>query len=1019
MTPELFGRDHPAALLRAEIGRVTDGNGGLVFVTGEAGIGKTTLVTEAAEWARQAGALVLSGSCWDSHNAPGYWPWTQVIRALHRHAPPARAAEPGSVELTALLEEGQEADGFLLYDAVTSALVTAAQSRPLVVVLDDLHWADAASLRLLEFAAQHSRFEPLLFIGTYRDVEVEVDPHPLRELMLPLLGRATTLTLTGLDAGAVGAIMARTTGREPAPEVVAEVHLRTGGNPFFVEQTARLWRAGQSVSAIAPGVSDAVRRRLAQLPPQVARLLSDASVLGRRFHRQVLAALVRSPVAQVDRMLDQAVTARLVAADGGGRFAFAHDLVRETLYEAVADAPARHAAVVHAIDHSPALAERVLPADLAGHAHLAGEALEAPKAVAVLRAAARNAGDRFSFEEATTHLRRALERFPPEPSREKILLQLSLGGELHHCGARNPAWAVFEQAAEDARAIEDPELLARVALTVHRQGTAEEKADFKTRLLTEAHRTMVRDVTAHVGGGREIDHLARELAVRVSVLARRDGDDEALGFGLWARHDVIWGPGTAPEREALTREMIEIAHRSGDADLLEYATALLWVALAEQGDPRYLATLEELGETVRQGSRMSAGLDIDRAIIAAMRGRFAEAEELFGRFAAVPEEHEHEHWAFMGVHITWARLLIQGDHERIGELLAGLGPADYPHVDLLAAITAGQRGVAMPVAAEYPRMFESLALRARAVAAAIDGDPAECARMRETLEPLRGQWLVSLYGCDLSGPVALWLGRLAAAVGDTVAARADYGEALRSAEDMGARPWALEARAALAVLAVSEGTPGAAEDVAAVEAEAAELGMAHLTALSTVEAVAGGEFRREGAVWSLGWEGTTVRVPDAKGLHDIHALLGAPGVDVPAVRLLDPAGGETVVAARAMGGDPVLDEEARARYKRRLVELDEAIDRATGLGQDTRAAHLDHERDALLDELRTATGLGGRPRRLGDEAERARKTVTARIRDTLRRLDTQHPPLAAHLREAVSTGAVCRYEGEGGVRWRL
>ena len=1019
MTPELFGRDHPAALLRAEIGRVTDGNGGLVFVTGEAGIGKTTIVTEAAEWAREAGALVLSGSCWDSHNAPGYWPWTQVIRALHRHVPPERPAEPGSGELAALLDESEGADGFRLYDAVTSALVGAAQSRPLVVVLDDLHWADAASLRLLEFAAQHSRFEPLLFIGTYRDVEVEVDPHPLRELMLPLLGRATTLTLTGLDADAVGAIMARTTGREPAPEVVAEVHLRTGGNPFFVEQTARLWRTGQPPSAIAPGVSDAVRRRLAQLPPPVARLLSDASVLGRHFHRQVLAAVVQSPVAQVDRMLDQAVTARLVAAHGGGRFSFAHDLVRETLYESVADAPARHAAIVHAIDHSPALAERVLPADLAGHAHLAGEALDAARAIELLRAAAANAGDRFSFEEATTHLQRALERFEPEPSRERVLLQLSLGGELHHCGARNPAWEVFEEAAADARVLGDAELLARVALTVHRQGGPEEKSAFKEELLGEAHRTVVRGVTAHMAGDREIDLIARELAVRVAVLARRDGDDEALGFGLWARHDVIWGPGTAAEREALTREMITVGRRAGDRDLLEYATALLWVALAEQGDPRYLETLESLTEIVRSGSRMEIGLNIDRSIVATMQGRFAKAEELYARFTSVPEEHEHEHWAFMGVHIKWARLLAQGRVAEIEELLGALSAKDYPHVELLEAITAGQRGVARPVAAEYPRMFEALALRARAVAAAIGGDAAECARMRAVLEPLRGQWLVSLFGCDFSGPVALWLGRLAAAVGDTATARSDYTEALRSAEAMGAQAWELEARAGLAVLAVAEGAADGAERVAAVEAEAAELGMAHLTSLSAVEPPSGGVFRREGAVWSLGWEGTTVRMPDAKGLQDLHALLTAPGVDISAVRLLDPAGGEVVAAVKGLGGDPVLDEEARSRYKRRLVELDEAIDSAAELGRDTRAAELDREREALLDELRAATGLGGRARRLGDEAERARKTVTARIRDTLRKLDERHPALAAHLRETVSTGSTCRYGPVAGVRWKL
>jgi hypothetical protein len=160
-------------------------------------------------------------------------------------------------------------------------------------------------------------------------------------------------------------------------------------------------------------------------------------------------------------------------------------------------------------------------------------------------------------------------------------------------------------------------------------------------------------------------------------------------------------------------------------------------------------------------------------------------------------------------------------------------------------------------------------------------------------------------------------------------------------------------------------------------------------------------------------------MPDAKGLHDLHQLLGHPGTDIPAVLLLSPEGGAVAVAVGRMGGDEILDEEAKAQYKRRLGELDDEIDRAAARGDDARAAELDRERQALIDELRAAAGLGGRSRRFGDEAERARKTVTARIRDTLRRLDQVHPELAAHLREAVSTGATCAYHPPTPTQWRL
>ncbi|MGK5533196.1 ATPase, partial [Streptomyces sp. URMC 129] len=166
---------------------------------------------------------------------------------------------------------------------------------------------------------------------------------------------------------------------------------------------------------------------------------------------------------------------------------------------------------------------------------------------------------------------------------------------------------------------------------------------------------------------------------------------------------------------------------------------------------------------------------------------------------------------------------------------------------------------------------------------------------------------------------------------------------------------------------------------------------------------ADGEFRFDGTVWTLGYAGRTVHMPDAKGLRDLHLLLGNAGADIPAVRLLSPEG------VQRLGGDPVLDDEAKSRYRKHLEMLDAEIDRAAETGDDERAAELDRERAALLDELRAAAGLGGRGRRLGDEAERARKTVTARIRDTLRRLDRRHPELAAHLRATVTTGAMCAY----------
>jgi hypothetical protein len=171
-------------------------------------------------------------------------------------------------------------------------------------------------------------------------------------------------------------------------------------------------------------------------------------------------------------------------------------------------------------------------------------------------------------------------------------------------------------------------------------------------------------------------------------------------------------------------------------------------------------------------------------------------------------------------------------------------------------------------------------------------------------------------------------------------------------------------------------------------------------------------FRRDGDVWSLVFDGVEVRMPDAKGLHDLQTLLANPGAEVPASMLVTNA----FVSADA---EPVLDARAKEVYRRRLDDLDGELDRAAMRGDATRSESLEKERQALLDELRRAAGLGGRDRMLNSDRERLRKTVTARIRDVLRRLDDRHPGLAAHLRASVHTGAVCVYSPAVPVVWHV
>ncbi|MFB8141553.1 ATP-binding protein [Streptomyces parvus] len=1160
MTPALFGRDHPAGVLRSEIARATDSHGGLVLVTGEAGIGKSTLVTDAAHEARRRGALVVGGSCWDSDNTPGYWPWVQILRGLRRSATAAEwaaAQEASDGRLAVLLGDpagvatggahggepgaeagavgvhggGTRADGgpgegspgwgasegaetFGLFDAVTTALIAVSQSRPLVVVLDDLHSSDPASLRLLEFAAQHAWFERLLLIGTYRDVEVEAPGHPLQPLILPLVSRAAaTLTLTGLGRDEVGALMTVTTGREPAPQLVDEVHRRTGGNPFFVEQTARLWHSGAPVSTIPPGVREAVRQRLALLPEPVVSLLTSAALLGREFRRQVLAVVHGAPVPHVDRLLESAVVARVVVPRPSGQYAFAHDLLRETLYASLDDADARerHAAAVRALDAHGGLGDAVPPGALARHAHLAGDALERDRRIDLLLAAARDASGRLADEEATEHYRRALAVASGEDPdlRRAVLIGLDLAGQLRHAGEAAEAQRLLDGAVARARELDDPELLGRVAITLHGDGFLGNPGVSTKGLLAEAHRR----ITGKEGQeSLSDDRLAQELAINFMALARSGSDDEALAFSLWARHDSVWGLGSAVERLGLTDEMTVVGRRSQHQDMELHAASMRWVALLELGDPAFLdqfRTFVRLAE-VTALPRFALAVAVDSSLIASLQGRFAEASTALEDDSLDPENNDHAAFGFMGHHLHWALHLLRGHFAEAEEVLAELPASGYPFPALLEAVTAVEQGDATPAlrliaehadrAAPYPRAFMPLWLRLLAQAAAVTGDPRLIARAEDELTPYTGQWVVSLYGCDIGGPVDLWLGMLAAARDDQDAAVAALTEAAASSDRLGARPWAVRARLSLArSLLARSGAGGAGAggvDVAGAQGlgaddagqarrllgevarEAGELSLDHVeaeasslrtappttasgTTTSAVDTAAAAadasaatsvsrtsppvpvpapaptptsasnrgeaaapdgpsaEFRRNGPVWQLRWDGVTVHVPDAKGLRDLHSLLGLPGADVPAVRLLAPEGGDLVVAAGQLGGDPVLDEEAKRRYKEHLDRLDAEIDRAAARDDTQQVEKYDRERQALLDELRTAAGLGGRTRRLGDQTERARKTVTARIRDTLRKLEALHPALAAHLKASVTTGTTCAYRPEHSPDWRL
>ncbi|MEU6857332.1 AAA family ATPase [Glycomyces sp. NPDC046736] len=1046
MPPSLIGREQPAAVLAAQVAQVLDGRGGLVLVTGEAGIGKTALLAEAARDAAARGARVLNAACWEGDGAPDYWPWVQIVRGLAGAASLpewSAVSQAAGGSLPVLLGEagppaGADNARFQLHDAFASLLVSAARSKPTVLVLDDLHWADSESLRLLDFVVRHTWFEPLLMIGSYRDVEVRAG-HRAAAILPPLAARAKTVRLAGLDAAQVGALIERTTGTEPGPDLVEEVHRRTGGNPFFVEQTAQLGSAAVAEAS----VRDAVRRRLDLLPDDVVAVLATAAVIGREFTERLLSAThaVVSPGAEANALLQPALAARLVGLGSHG-YAFTHDLVRESLYSSLDPERRRraHLAVIRACE-----ASELSPAALARHARLAVPLLPGPEAAEYLLAAAGDACDRLASEEAVRHYRAALDAIGHGPARAGI--ELALAEQLDRAGDMTAAREVFATVLDTARTSDDAELFARAALGLHRMGNTKRDHDGQIRLMDDALaglelkggddglRARVLAAASMARTHRGTDPAdAQKLGHAAVDLAREHGDAETLGWCLLAHHDAIWTPGREADRIAVLDELTAAARRAANGELESLAAFLRSLALLEQGDAAghaELDTFTALTERTRLPRHRFLAVS-RRGTRAAAQGRFEAARRHMDDARALGERmgevDRHRVWRDQ----VWALELLRGNAEEALKIARTTTPGE-PFVAVLEGVTAAHRGDADTAARHFPEAearlkampgrFAPMLTVYRAQLAAASGDEAWCAPARRELGPVIDNWAVFSGGMALWGPMSLWAGGIDAAQGRWDDAVAYFEAAAAAADRFGAPPWSVLARARLGQALRERDANGdkqtAETMLAEATAEAARLGMA--AALPEVAAgppaKADHVFRPEGQVWTLRFAGRTVHMKDAKGLHDLRVLLGRPGVEVPAVDLLVPS--REAPGPGAFGADPVLDEQARGAYRERLLRLDEDIRRAEARGDEPRATALDEERAALLDELRRTTGLGGRPRRLGDDAERARQTVTARIRDVLRKLRGEHPELHEHLSAAIATGARCAYRPETPIRWTL
>ncbi len=1050
---EIFvGRERELAELQGATGAAMSGRGALLLVSGEPGIGKTRLGWEGIEHARHLGSRPVYASAWEGDGAPAYWLWRQVLRQL-AHAESGEAPVPELAPDSGVWR-GRDAAAarFELFDQVADYLAAIAALTPLVLVLDDLQWADVSSLLLLQFLGARLPSLPVLVVGTYRAMEVVGADRV--EILAALDRAALRITLGGLSAAETEQFVAAAAGADASPTLVAALHRRSGGNPLFAREMVRLLgaqgvdTARAAETAVPATVAEVIERRLARLPQQVTDLLITAAVVGESTSLQVLEAATGHPLAELTGLLEPARRAGLLEQrlDDAGTVAFAHALVRETLYVNLGPAgrAERHARVGLGLETLPGTD----PAELAHHFLRAGPATPRTRTVRYAVRAGRDALDALAHEQAAEWFQRARDAAGDDI---EAYVEACLGraearrraGDL--TGARDDLHVVLSAAHRH----ELPAALARAALGIHllgeesgaprdepisvlegaRAALPDSEADVKARVLASLAREHRR---LPDGGGR-----ADELSASALDLARQAGTPETLARCLLARHDAVWAPGTAEDRLALAEEMEGAAQRSADVELRAEAVLLQATALLELCDPAALARLDRFIRLADRASqpRMSYLALSRRAMRATLQGEFTTARACMDEAAAVATRGHEPDAEGVSVNLEWALATLTGRRAELADRLPD--PATrWPALlawRALALHAAGRpdearRALARAAGTRWHREpdrlwgAQHLPPLAEAAVALDDGGLAdEC---YQALLPLSGSACLVAAAVAFDGAADHHLGRLALTLGRPAAAVAHLEEAVALHDQLGARPWAALSRLWLARAALVQDRAAGrrrAIDLAQGASEIAdELGMDQLAAdatslLATRERE--GTLRHTGTAWTLAWGGHTTAVPDVKGLRDLAALLSHPGEDIAATDLYvtgtglpAPAGGEF---------DPVLDRRAVNDYKRRLSVLADEIDQAESthdLGQAQRARD---EREAILGELRRATGLGGRQRHLGDGAERARKAVTARVRDAIARIETKDPLLGAHLREAVRTGRFCRYAPAEPVVWRV
>lgn len=896
------GRDREMERLRQAFDESLSGRGQMVLLSGEPGIGKTRLAEELSTYAQLRGAQVLWGRAYEWGGAPAYWPWIQMIRDyVHDRDPETLRSELGSnapivsqivsevrERLPGLAEapvlEGEQGR-FRLFDALTTFLRTASTRQPLLLVFDDLHWADEPSLLLLQFVARELGTARLIVVGTYRDVEVGRH-HPLARTLAELarMPRTQRVGLRGLTADEVARYLELTAGSTVDRRVSTAVYKETDGNPFFVTEVVRLLATEDRLEPVRDetwsvdlpqGVREVVGRRLDRLSETANEVLGVAAVIGREFSLPVLERVTGLSTDDVLDALDEATAARIVEeGQGRDRYRFSQELVQEILYEELSIARRRrlNGAIGEALERLHAGDRAADYAELAHHFSLAGSE-HAAKAIDYAVKAGVRAMSQFAWESAIRHFELALQNLElqvrPDPVQHcEVLLALGeaqnrsamgrpRGGEGRYGAGASPVGRdTFCRAAEVARSAELAEHMARAALGVVGFNPHARQAGI-------AGVELVEEALRHLPGG--------DSALRVRLLARLGVDPYMLAFGELITNT----PDLVAQLCSRSNEVIAMARRLGDSSTLAYALVMRGLQYELHPHEERLANANEIVSIAEAANnqQMTAWGHYLQQMVFMEQGKMAAAHESLERFEAVATQLQLPFFLWVVAISHAAEALNAGQFadaeqwiERAHSIQPGSGAGTTQRI-----MVHRHRGNLENLFNEFPDKWRRGALyRSLWVASLADTRPEDARRelqgsiVDDVINApllLRGMsWLAETYyalgdaahaqvlyehllpyaeynaittATDFAGgSVSYYLGLLAATMSRWDDAERHFEDALRMNEERGIRPYAAYTRHAYAKMLVQRDGPGDREqalDLVDQALNAAEaMGMAHL-----------------------------------------------------------------------------------------------------------------------------------------------------------------------------------------------